>query len=463
MRATLSAIRSWLSPRPVQRSQDAAGNGRRWADDRRLVSARAIEAGAGLVSARGAFAVANNATAARIIEALKASVIGTGLKPRSRINHEATRARVQAAFDTWNDNADADGLTDFNGLQAALLGDMAVLGEGLAVFLADPMTGAPQLRRLHPEQLDRSLTRPSGAGGHIVQGVEFDPRGRRVAYHIKVAVAGDPLGVRPMAPQRFLARDVIHLFRALMPGQARGISMLAPILLPLRELDALIDAMLVRAKVAALHVGVVVDPDGSGLTDGEQSGSTSDIAMEPGAVLHLPPGKSIEFSDAPDQGGAIGLLAASFRMIAAGVGLTAEQVSGDYSQVNYSSARASLLEHRRFIETLQFHTVVPQLLRPVWQRFIKWQVLVGNIPAAAYVADPAQFEAVDWLPPGWAQVDPLKAVQADIASINAGLKSRGEVIAERGLDAEDVDRQLAADAARLSRLGVTLNPKGGRP
>jgi lambda family phage portal protein len=456
-------VRSWLLSRSARRSLDEAGGDRRWADNRSLVSARAIEAGAGLINARGALVVANNATAARIIEALKASVIGTGLKPRSRIKHEATRARVQAALDAWIDNADADELTDFFGLQAALFGDMAVLGEGLAVFLADPVTGAPQLRRLHPEQLDRSLTRLSGTGGQIVQGVEFDARGRRIAYHIKMPIAGDPLSIRPLSPQRFLARDVIHLFRALMPGQVRGISMLAPILLPLRELDALIDAMLVRAKVAALYVGVVVDPDGSGLADGDQRGSVSEVTMEPGAVLHVPPGKSIEFSDAPDQGGAIGLLAASFRMIAAGVGLTAEQVSGDYSQVNYSSARASLLEHRRFVETLQFHTVVPQLLRPVWQRFIKWQVLVGNIPAATYAADPAQFEAVDWLPPGWAQVDPLKAVQADIASINAGLKSRGEVIAERGLDAEDVDRQLAADAARLSRLSVTLNLKGGRP
>ena len=45
--------------------------------------------------------------------------------------------------------------------------------------------------------------------------------------------------------------------------------------------------------------------------------------------------------------------------IAAGVGLTYELLTGDLSQVNYSSIRAGLIEFRRRMEALQW-----QLLRP---------------------------------------------------------------------------------------------------
>jgi capsid protein len=51
--------------------------------------------------------------------------------------------------------------------------------------------------------------------------------------------------------------------------------------------------------------------------------------------------------------------------IAAGVGLTYELLTGDLSQVNYSSIRAGLLEFRRRMEALQWQLLVPGLCRPV--------------------------------------------------------------------------------------------------
>ncbi len=134
------------------------------------------------------------------------------------------------------------------------------------------------------------------------------------------------------------ATDVIHLFRQLMPGQVRGVSWFAPILLPAKELDALIDAMLVRAKVAAMHVGVITAPEGSFTYEGEQQNSDLEVSLEPGAMPVLPPGRNVEFMDMPDQGGATALLTEGLRSLAVGIGVTYEQLSGDYSKVNYSSS-----------------------------------------------------------------------------------------------------------------------------
>jgi capsid protein len=62
---------------------------------------------------------------------------------------------------------------------------------------------------------------------------------------------------------------------------------------------------------------------------------------------------------------------------------------------------------------------------------------------------------VKWLPPAWAWVDPLKDAQAAIAEMNANLRSRSEIVAERGYDIEALDREIAADNARAESLGIT--------
>ena len=440
------------------RSLDAAGGGRRWSDDRRINSAGVLHQSAATVSARALAYALNNANGARIVELLAANLIGEGIKPRSEHPAEGTRQGLHRAFRVWTDRADADGLTDFFGLQANAVRDLVVFGEALFVFLVDPRTGAPQLRRLHYEQLDRSWPPPRQRRRHL-----SGRRVRRRRPHRRLSPSpGRPRrcarrdrgGTRPCPGGRRYSR-----LPPVVPGQVRGLSWFAPVLLPAKELDALLDALLVRAKVAALHAGFITDPEGTPPYDGDQTGSTFDASLEPGALITLPPGKGVEFPETPDQGGASALLTASLRMIAAGAGVTYEHATGDYSQTNYSSARGALLEFRRFCRSVQHHTLVHQFCRPVWDRFIRWQVLTGTIPALTYQRDVVAFHAVKWLPPAWDWVDPQKdAAAAEIECCAIYLRSRSEIIAERGYDAEDVDREIAADQARLDRLGIAPAP-----
>jgi capsid protein len=53
----------------------------------------------------------------------------------------------------------------------------------------------------------------------------------------------------------------------------------------------------------------------------------------------------------------------------------------------------------------------------------------------------------------------LKDRKAEIEAIEAGLKSRSDVIESEGYDAEEVDRRIAADHAREEELGL----KFGKP
>lgn len=81
--------------------------------------------------------------------------------------------------------------------------------------------------------------------------------------------------------------------------------------------------------------------------------------------------------------------------------------------------------------------LVPQLLAPVWARV--------TLSAAA-----------EWLPPAFQQVDPQKAVEADLAEIAGGLASRRQKVAARGWDIAELDAEIAADRQRETAMGLTF-------
>lgn len=87
-------------------------------------------------------------------------------------------------------------------------------------------------------------------------------------------------------------------------------------------------------------------------------------------------------------------------------------------------------------------------------------VLSGALTLPGYEANRSQLLAADWLPTKWDWVDPLKDANAEIAQIEAGLKSRTQAIAERGYDAEQVDRDIAAERARERALGLDFRRPG---
>ena len=62
-------------------------------------------------------------------EAFAANLVGDGIKPSSLIGDANLRDQVQKLWLAWTDEADADGLTDFYGLQAMIAREMFVAGE----------------------------------------------------------------------------------------------------------------------------------------------------------------------------------------------------------------------------------------------------------------------------------------------------------------------------------------------
>jgi hypothetical protein len=184
-----------------------------------------------------------------------------------------------------------------------------------------------------------------------------------------------------------------------------------------------------QLKTAILLTGFVRDPEGgSAGLEGTVRGDALDVSLEPGAMRILPPGADVTFTS-PAHGltQAVDFLRSQDRQTAAGAGITFEQPTGDLGEANYASARVGLLEFRRRAEMLQKTLIEGQVLRPVWRRWIDAQLLAGRIPAS----EAPDCHRVRFIAPGWQWVDPRNEVEAEVAAIAAGLKSREEVVAGR--------------------------------
>ena len=414
--------------------------------------------------------VRRNAWAAAGIDAFVANAIGTGIKPQSMVQEQATREAIHSLWWDWCEQADAAGLTDFYGLQALATRAMLEGGEALIRLryrrVEDGLPVALQIQVLEAEHLPTTMNRDLPGGNVIRSGIEFDRLGRRVAYHLYRSHPNDGL-LAPMSSQggmdtvRVDASEVIHLFRPLRPGQIRGEPWLTRALVKLNELDQYDDAELVRKKTAAMFAGFITRMAPEDNLMGESAADANGVALaglEPGTLQILEPGEDIKFSAPADVGSSYAeFMRQQFRAVAAAMGITYEMLTGDLTQVNYSSIRAGLLEFRRRCEALQHGVIVHQLCRPIWRAWMDQAVLEGAIDLPGYRKDRRTYQAAKWIPQGWSWVDPQKEFNAMKLAIRAGLMSRSEAISGNGYDAEDVDREIAADNARADALGLVFD------
>ena len=145
---------------------------------------------------------------ARAIESLVSHTIGTGISPRS-LADGAMAERVDALWDRWAEQADADGLGNFYSLQARAYRAMEVDGEVLIRIRprtsADGLAVPMQLQLLEIDWLDSSKNGTVG-GNSVVNGIEYTPRAKLART------------ARPM-PTRMASAGTIQIMVILLRGR----------------------------------------------------------------------------------------------------------------------------------------------------------------------------------------------------------------------------------------------------
>jgi lambda family phage portal protein len=423
-----------------------------------------IRGGLQTLRARAREMVNNDPYASRFLDLLADNVVGPkGIRLQSRNlkkdgEFDTDRnARIEEAWKEWGhkENASTDGLLSWLDVQRLHLQTVAQDGESLVRIVRgfeNPFGFALQL--LDPDQLDVEFNRaaPDPSGNVVRMGVEKDPWGRPVNYHIFNGHPSDHLA-RPRKREVLPATDIIHQFVPRRIGQTRAVTWFAPVLMDARMLRGYREAELVAARTAAAKMGFLRPDPEAVLNPNSPAGSQSTRKMqaEPGSFEELPPGMSVEVWDPQHPNSAFEAFTRSIlQSIATGLRTSYASLTGDLSGVNYSSIRqGSLQEHdgwkvlQRWMEE-HFHRRI----------FLEWLRIASLSPKSGLPSEARGWTAHDWMPRGWDWVDPLKDIQAAALSVRLGLNSRSQLAAAHGRDYEEVLQDLQKEAALEEQYGI---------
>lgn len=466
----LDSTIGWLFPRAglqrararaalgLMRAYEGAGRTRR-TENWRTSGASAnteISSGLALLRARSRSLVRDNPYARRAIAALVGNAIGTG------ITLGVKNEPVRKAWAKWCAEADFHRDCDFSGLQALAARASFESGECLLLRVrttaADAgASGVPlRIKALEGDFRDTSVNGPQKNGNLAIDGIEIDKEGRRVAFHLYETHPGETTLYTPNTKStRVLAEDVIYLFEKERPGQLLGVPRLAVGIMRLRDLDEYQEALLIKKKIEACFAAFVsTDDDQKQLgttttTETDPDGKTRRVEkLQPGQIIYGKAGEEITFGE-PSSSADAGFTSDALHAIAAGVGCTYEQLTGDLSGVNYSSMRGGRAEFKILVEQYRWLTFVPQVCERIFRWWEEAAYSAGKIRTLGYEHT--------WTPPRWEYVNPKEDVQADKEELGGGLASLSEKIRARGEDPEKVFKEIAEERRKLAELGIVVD------
>ena len=451
----------------------------------------------------------NDGWASAAVQRQVDSVIGAGWRRSAKPNHHALGIEPEAAAELgrqietqWKlycedfESCDAGQRMTMGGILALAFRQRLQDGESLSLslWLDRKQAWSTAIQMISPDRLSNpniyfdAVTRRDG--------VDLGRWNEPLGYHIRKAHPGDygVLGAFPWIWDRLPRKYrngrwcVVHSFDQTDAGQVRGASPLAPILKKLRMLGRYDHAELQAATLNALlaafiksdndhdeiadaigggtprKVGGKVEPDLDALTATEERRlgfyERNGVSL-PGAKLNfLYTGDSVELTKSQHPNTAFeNYYRTGLRYVAAAANVSYEQLSGDYSQVNYASQRAAMLEIWRGF-TARKVNFGAGFLDPHYSNWLEEALETGRVAypkgAPRYREARAAYCAGRWLGPPRGWVDPVKEADAAIARIGAGLSTLEMECSEQGNDWREVILQRAVE--RQFMLDNGLDP-----
>lgn len=442
--------------RKALRGFEAADRGRRTAGWRAASSDSnaEIRQGQALLRDRARAMRRDNPYAERGVSAIATNVVGYGIVP-DPIGRTRQKKRALDLWQQWAETpaCDFEGRCNMYGLQNLAMQTVVESGEALIRRIWTPGYNILnfQLQILEPDYLDSSRDEMNSDGSCTTDGIAFDVKGRRKGYwlfpHHPGAQGRLPLmqHVSVLVP----AEDVTHIFFAKRPGQMRGYTWLAPVMLRMRNFDEMEDAVMEQAKVAACFAAFIHTDDTGG---GPGASTKPDLLerVEPGMIERLGENENVTFGTPPVFSGYDSYAKQSLRATSMGLGIPYEVLTGDLGGVSFTSGRMGWLEFGRNIDTWRWQMLVPQMCDRIWQWFNEAALLTP-------VGFPEPVRA-GWVAPRRDLIDPTKELDAYEKEMRLGGLSFSGMLKERGInDTEAHVAQIVEDNKLLDDSGLVFD------
>lgn len=327
----------------------------------------------------------------------------------------------------------------------------------------------------------------------LKRGIEMDFRGKHLAYNVRNSHPGEwfdyqsATWTRVEAEKPWGRKQFLFINEPLQIDQTRGVADMVACLKLLKMTKNLSEVTLQNAVINASYAAAVESeaPNADIITAlgggdnaagyenafatylgmlGSYVGQSNNIAIDGAKIPHLFPGTKLSLKPVGTPGGVgTGFEASLLRKIAATLGISYEELARDYSKVSYSSARASMSQTWRFMQSRK-KIVADKLATMIYTLWLEEEIASGNIPLPPHWTrdtyyQPLMAEAVSqcsWIGSGRGQIDELKETQAAILRIKSGLSTYEEESARLGNDFRRTFRQAAREQKLIKKYGLAF-------
>jgi lambda family phage portal protein len=431
---------------------------------------------------------------------------------------EAFQEEVEEKWELYSDSpdcwVDASRQMNFTQLLRLAVGVHLLGGEVLATAEWITDDGAPFATAMQMVEIDRLCTRMDDPSSmmdpNVRAGVRFNARGAPIAYQIRTQHWADygpmPFGLpqwKEVEVRKPWGRmQVVHLFDAQRPEQTRGITEMSTALKAMKITHTFRDIQVQNAVTQALYAAAITSerpPNeifaalGGGQPSPEATqaaisawcegylGSVAEyvsggkgIQIDGVKIPRLYPGEKLELLSAGNTGPLGGEFEQSLlRYMAAAFGVSYEQLARDYTNTNYSSARAAMVETWKFMQARK-KIIADRFASIMYRLWLEEAMNTGQIEAVKRRGMPSlyspqagskfgrlniNFDAItrcEWIGASRGQIDEGKETEAAVARINAGLSTAEDELARLGKDWRKVFRQIQREQGMRKALGLVL-------
>lgn len=421
-----------------------------------------INQGVEQLRARSRDLAQNNEYAIRFLKLCVTNIIGAkgiilqnkAIRQNGKPDVNANKT-IEMEWKDWNKrtNASLDKSMSWLDMQRTIIESVAMDGE---IFVIKHKNANNKYRfALQLLEADFCDLQYNDSSRNIKMGIEYDNQGKPIAYHMYTTHPGDSEQYTNTYSERVRipADMVVHVFYKERPSQTRGVPWMHAGMKNLKHLGAYKEAELVAARVGAAKMGFLMSPSGDEYKGPKDADGNVKIEAEPGTFEQMPEGWTLEQWN-PDHPNAIfkDYIKAELQGLASSLNVSYMALASDLEGASYSSGRLGSLDERDNWRVRQ-QWVSDMCHDNIYSDWLDNLLLLGitRLPYSKY----DQFNAAKWFPRGWDWVDPLKDSKANIEEINNFLKSRSQVVAEKGQDFIDVVEQQVYEKELLEAAGLT--------
>ena len=409
----------------------------------------------------------NDSYVKRYLALLSANVVGTkGIRLSCKARDDNGQLDIvgnqiiEREFARWckKANCTVTGKLSFIDAQKLFIETLARDGECLVKHVKtkdNPFNYSIQF--IEADHLDEELTEIAGNNNKIRMGVECNPVGRPLAYHL---FKNHPYDTDSYASpgQKYIripAEEMIHAYMQERPEMTRGVPWTATAMDKIHTLNGYRQAELTASRLAACKMGFYTSPGGDGYVGEDYEDTYSPIMeAEPGTFEQLPSGMDFKSFEPNHPTSAFDAFEkAILRGISSGLNISYHSLANDLSSVNYSSIRAGSLEDRAQFGVIQ-EFVVAHFIEPIFREWLEMAMTTNQIPLPMTRFDKFA-DSATFIPRSWSYVDPQKEIQANILGLKSGQVTMADIQSAYGRDVEELFEQHDREKKLAEQYGVS--------